>query len=53
MKRHTAVPAGGLEARMEWEDASPEPGRNYYYLRVSQLNGQLAWSSPIWVDAPG
>lgn len=24
---------------------------NYFYVRVSQLNGQLAWSSPIWVDS--
>jgi hypothetical protein len=23
---------------------------NWYYVRVSQANGQLAWSSPIWVE---
>ena len=23
---------------------------NWYYLRVVQANGQMAWSSPIWVD---
>ena len=23
---------------------------NWYYLRVVQANGQLAWSSPIWVE---
>jgi hypothetical protein len=22
----------------------------YYYLRVLQKNGQMAWSSPIWID---
>lgn len=22
----------------------------YYYLRVTQVDGQMAWSSPIWVD---
>lgn len=22
----------------------------YYYLRVTQANGHMAWSSPIWVD---
>lgn len=22
----------------------------YYYLRVTQENGHMAWSSPIWVD---
>ncbi len=44
----------------------PEPGREgilekevvdekilksaYYYLRVTQIDGEIAWSSPIWVD---
>ena len=29
----------------------PEPGKDgdYYYVRVSQTNGGLAWSSPFWV----
>ena len=22
----------------------------YYYLKVTQENGHIAWSSPIWVD---
>ena len=26
-------------------------GEGCYYLRVTQENGQMAWSSPIWVDA--
>ncbi len=26
------------------------PGFVYYYLRVLQKNGHIAWSSPIWVD---
>lgn len=25
-------------------------GRNYYYVRAGQADGQAAWSSPIWVD---
>ena len=24
---------------------------DYYYLRVTQANGQMAWTSPIWVEA--
>ncbi len=24
----------------------------YYYVRVVQEDGEMAWSSPIWVDAP-
>ena len=27
-----------------------EMGRgDYYYVRVKQLNGAMAWSSPVWV----
>ncbi len=50
VKRHTAIPQAGYTATLEWEDTDPPEGRSFYYLRVSQLNGQLAWSSPIWVD---
>lgn len=24
----------------------------YYYLRITQADGHMAWSSPIWVDVP-
>ena len=27
---------------------NPQPG-DYYYVRVQQLDGSMAWSSPIWV----
>jgi hypothetical protein len=50
MKRHTATPQVGFIASFEWEDADVTPGRHWYYVRVSQLSGQMAWSSPIWVD---
>jgi len=23
---------------------------NYYYVRVTQLDGEMAWSGPIWVE---
>ncbi|MFQ5808219.1 MAG: DUF3604 domain-containing protein [Armatimonadota bacterium] len=52
VKRHMAIPQAGYTARLEWEDGDVAPGRSFYYLRVSQLNGQLAWSSPVWVDRP-
>ena len=29
---------------------SKQPPFSYYYLRVTQDDGQRAWSSPIWVD---
>ena len=30
-------------------DGDPSRGENYYYVRVQQVDGQIAWSSPIWV----
>jgi len=37
------------------ETTDPEPSQDcadWYYLRVTQANGQMAWTSPVWVDAP-
>ncbi len=38
--------------RFDWEDPAPPAGprANFYYVRVTQENGQMAWSSPIWVS---
>jgi hypothetical protein len=39
------------EARFQWEDAEPIKGEqaSYYYVRVLQKDGQMAWASPIWL----
>jgi hypothetical protein len=29
------------------------PGYAYYYLRVTQRDGAMAWASPVWVFSPG
>jgi hypothetical protein len=50
VKQHTAIPEAGFSTAIEFAD-DPQPGWNWYYLRISQLNGQYAWSSPIWVEA--
>ncbi len=50
IKLHTAIPEAGYTASMSLRDGDPPAGRAWYYLRVSQLNGQYAWSSPIWVE---
>lgn len=34
---------------LEFADQTPPAGRSYYYVRVLQLDRNLAWSSPIWV----
>lgn len=31
-------------------DDSPLDGRSWYYVRVVQQDGAIAWGSPIWVD---
>ncbi|MBI1897877.1 MAG: hypothetical protein HYS04_15305 [Acidobacteria bacterium] len=45
---HTERP-GAAAARFEYRDNDIRPGESYYYIRVEQADGQLAWSSPIWV----
>src|SRR6185437_13549907 len=41
------------EARFHWDDPAPKKGdkASYYYVRVLQKDGQMAWASPIWVQA--
>ncbi len=45
-----SVQPEGREARFSWRDVKPEPNLDYYYVRVVQADGHLAWSSPIWVN---
>ena len=33
-------------------DQDSRPGETHYYVRVQQADGQMAWSSPIWVTFP-
>ena len=39
---------GVRELDVSFTDAGP-PGPAFYYARVFQVDGELAWSSPIWV----
>jgi hypothetical protein len=36
-------------ARLEWEDDKAQEPIDFYYVRGTQRNGQMCWSSPIWV----
>lgn len=37
-------------ATVRWRDRQPDTSSpDWYYVRVTQHNGQLAWSSPVWV----
>lgn len=33
-----------------YTDSAPIAGENRYYLRVEQTDGNMAWSSPVWVQ---
>ncbi len=39
---------GSREHRLAWTDKTTEPA--WYYARVIQTDGEMAWSSPVWVD---
>ena len=40
------------EVRFTYLDNDAKSGESYYYVRVEQKDGQLCWSSPIWVQYP-
>jgi hypothetical protein len=46
---HTIKP-GKKEYDGDWTDPQPEAGVHYYYVRLEQENGELAWTSPMWID---
>ncbi len=50
IKLHRAIPQEAYHVRIRFKDNRLREGRNYYYLRITQVNGQMAWSSPIWID---
>jgi len=37
------------EASFELTDEEPIEAGTYYYLRVRQADGEMAWASPVWV----
>jgi hypothetical protein len=45
----TFVP-GKAEYSGKWTDPKPGDGKHYYYIRVQQADGELAWGSPMWVE---
>jgi hypothetical protein len=46
---YTATPRKA-DVTLSWSDNQPRPGVSYYYVRVEQEDGQLAWASPMWID---
>ncbi len=46
----TGIHNRSYDYREEFPDTTPSQTGDYYYLRVQQYDGALAWSSPIWID---
>jgi hypothetical protein len=44
-----AYPKAACAASVTFEDLPAGDRTDYYYVRASQIDGQYAWSSPIWV----
>ncbi len=40
----------GDRASLEWQDTRPLATDRYYYLRVHQGDGHMAWTSPVWIS---
>ena len=40
----------GEVEEFEWVDEAAERETDYYYVRVTQEDGAMAWSSPVWVS---
>ena len=44
------VPSNGaLDRHFTYTDKDSPAASDYYYLRVRQIDGAVAWSSPFWV----
>jgi len=50
LKIYEPVPESQYTSEVSFIDDTPENPLDFYYLRVTQANGQIAWSSPIWVS---
>ncbi len=36
-----------------WKDPEPVEGESRYYLRIEQADGNMGWSSPVWLESAG
>ncbi len=46
---HTREPMQ-REVNFSFTDNERPAGERYYYVRVNQVDDQMAWSSPIWIQ---
>jgi hypothetical protein len=43
-------PQAPMDGELDYIDLGNRQPGDYYYIRLTQLDGAQAWSSPIWVD---
>ena len=43
---------GQRDFTAEWVDDDMRSGKSWYYARILQVDGEMAWSSPIFVQSP-
>jgi len=43
---------GRLDGVWSFEDQGASRGSHWYYLKVVQADGEMAWTSPVWVEVP-
>ena len=49
IRLQTIDPEGSLDQTFRFTDLESPGQGDYYYVRVTQLDGGRAWSSPFWV----
>jgi len=48
---HRIVFSENYQTEFEFNDENTTDSTDWYYVRVTQTNGSLAWSSPIWIES--
>ena len=38
-----------LDGEIRWKDKEIEKGKHWYYLKIYQSDGEIGWSSPVWI----
>lgn len=49
---HYVIEPNTRSVTTTWTDEAPLKGENRYYLRIEQADGNMAWSSPLWITVP-
>ena len=45
-----SIAQGASDTEFEYVDKTEICPGDYYYLRITQEDGNMGWSSPVWVD---